>query len=94
MRKIIFAAAVATGALSLAACSQQTEKKTGEAMDSAAADAQANADSAGETVDSAATAAGDAVKGVADTAAKAATDAKNAAEADIQGESTTKAAAD
>ncbi|MEO6153572.1 MAG: hypothetical protein ABIT09_13365 [Croceibacterium sp.] len=90
MRKIIIAAAFAAGALSLAACSQKTENKTGEAMDSAAADASANADAVGENVDNAATAAGDAVN----TAAVAATDAKNAAEADLQGESKAKAAAD
>jgi hypothetical protein len=101
MRKIILAAAFTAGALSLTACSEKTEQKTGEAMDSAAADAQVNADAAGENVDHAADAAGAAVNTAADntaaaasTAGKAAVDAKNAAEADVQGESKAKAAAD
>jgi hypothetical protein len=94
MRKITLAAALAAGALSLAACSQETKDKAGEAMDSAAADAQANASTAGESIDSAAQAAGAAIDTAADRVGKAATDAKNAAEADLQGESKEEAAKD
>ena len=39
MRKIIFAAAIAAGALSLAACSESTEQAAGETADAAMADA-------------------------------------------------------
>ena len=94
MRKTILAAAIAAGALSLAACSQETKDKASEAADAAAADVQANADSAGETIDSAAQAAGAAIDTAADKMGKAATDAKNAAEADLQGQNTKEAAAD
>ena len=44
MRKIILAAAIAAGALSLAACSEKTEDAAGEAVDAAAADASSNAE--------------------------------------------------
>ncbi|MEO6388132.1 MAG: hypothetical protein ABIT16_03930 [Croceibacterium sp.] len=83
MRKIVFAAAIAGAALSLAACSEKTEDAAGTTVDSAMADTEANAQAAGDTVDSAAT-----------TAAAAATDASAAVEADVQGESTAEAKAD
>ena len=48
MRKIVLVAAIAAGALSLAACSEQTEDAAGEAADSAMADTEANAEAAGD----------------------------------------------
>lgn len=50
MRKIILAAAVATSALGLAACSNNTEAETDEAVVAMEADAEANADNAGEEI--------------------------------------------
>ena len=44
MRKIILAAAIATSALGLAACSESTETETEEAVDAMAADAEAAGD--------------------------------------------------
>jgi cytoskeletal protein RodZ len=44
MRKIVLVAAIAAGALSLAACSQQTEEAAEETADSAMADTEANVD--------------------------------------------------
>jgi hypothetical protein len=88
MRKIILAAAIATSALGLAACSGETAGETAEAADAMAADAEANADAAveaaGEATEAAGEAteaAGEAVEGAADATAAAATDAADAAEA-------------
>ena len=50
MRKIVLVAAIAAGALSLAACSESTEDAAGDAADSAMADAEANMEAAGEAV--------------------------------------------
>jgi hypothetical protein len=83
MRKVILTTAFAIGMLGLAACSEKTEDKSQDAMASAASDANANAN-----------AAADATANAADTGVAAATDAKNAAEADVQGESVEKAAKD
>ena len=88
MRKIVLAAAIA--GLSLAACSEGTEDATGEAMDSAMADAEANMEAAGETVDDAAMEAGEAVE----DAGEATDQMGDEMEADIQNESVDEAAAD
>ena len=48
MRKIVLVAAIAAGALSLAACSESTEDAAGEAADSAMADAEANTEAAAD----------------------------------------------
>ena len=54
MRKIVLAAAIAGAALSLAACSQETQDAAGETADNAMADAEANAEAAGDVVEGAA----------------------------------------
>ena len=61
MRKIVLVAAIAAGALSLAACSEGTEEAATDAADSAMADAEANMEAAGDVVDDAAAEAGAAV---------------------------------
>jgi hypothetical protein len=94
MRKIVLAAAIAAGALSLAACSEGTEEAAGEAADSAMADAEANVEAAGDAVEGAAADAGAAVEGAADSAADTASDAAAGAEAEVQDETTSEAAAD
>jgi hypothetical protein len=81
MRKIVLAAAIAGAALSLAACSNKTEDATGEAMDSAMADASANADAAGDAVSTAAADATAAASEAVDTAAATAETAADKAEA-------------
>jgi predicted small secreted protein len=83
MRKIVLVAAIAAGALSLAACSEQTEDAAGEAADSAMADTEANMEAAGDMVGGAADEAGDAISGTA-----------NEAEAELHDESEAEAAAD
>lgn len=81
MRKIVLAAAIAGAALSLAACSNKTEEATGEAMDSAMADASTNADAAGEAVSTAAADATEAAGNAVDAAEATAEDAADKAEA-------------
>ncbi len=51
MRKIILAAAVATSALGLAACSNNAERETDEAVEAIEADAEVNADATGEEIE-------------------------------------------
>ena len=80
MRKIVLVAAIAAGALSLAACSESTEDAAGEAADSAMADAEANTEAAADAVGDAAAEAGDAVDAAADATDEAATEV----EADAQ----------
>jgi hypothetical protein len=80
MRKIILAAAIATSALGLAACSQQTETKTEEAVDAMAADAEAATDAAVEGAQDAAAASAEGVEAAADKAAETAEAAMKAAE--------------
>ena len=82
MRKIVLVAAIAGAALSLAACSESTEDAAGDAADSAMADAEA--------VDDAAADVGEA----ADATVQGAEDAAAEAEAEVQDETTTEAAAD
>jgi hypothetical protein len=90
MRKIVLAAAIAGAALSLSACSESTEDAAGETVDNAMADAEANAEAAGEAVEGAAADVGAA----ADAAVEGADDAAAEAEAEVQDETTTEAAAD
>jgi len=90
MRKIILAAAVAGAALSLAACSENTENAAGEAVDSAMADTEANADALGEEVEQAADDLGNTV----DEAGNEVEGERVEAEADLQNESTGEAAVD
>jgi hypothetical protein len=91
MRKIILAAAIATSALGLAACSEKTETETGEAVDAMAADAEAATDTAvegaeaaadatAEGAEAAADAAADTAEATADAAADVAAEAEKAAE--------------
>ena len=83
MRKIVLAAAIATSALGLAACSE-TAEEAGEAVDAMAADAEANAeavaDAAGEAADATAEAAGDAAEAVEGAVEEATEAAEEAAE--------------
>lgn len=65
MRKIILAAAIATSALGLAACSENAETETDEAVDAIAADA----DQAGEEIETTTEATGENVEAAADKAA-------------------------
>ena len=65
MRKIILAAAIATSALGLAACSENAETETEEAVDAMAADA----DEAGDDLEAAADETSDNVEAAADEAA-------------------------
>lgn len=51
MRKIILAAAIATAALGLSACSNNTETEGEETVEAMNADAEANLDSAGESIE-------------------------------------------
>lgn len=91
MRKIILAAAIATSALGLAACSETTETEAGEAVDAAATDAaaatdtavegaEAAADATAEGAEAAADAAADTAEATADAAADVAAEAEKAAE--------------
>jgi hypothetical protein len=72
MRKIILAAALATSALGLAACSQKAENETSEAVEAMAADAEAATDAAAEGAEAAADASAEGVEAAADKAAEAA----------------------
>ncbi len=72
MRKIILAAAIATSALALAACSGNTEESADETVDAMATDAAAADDAVSQDVESAATATADDVEAAADEAADAA----------------------
>jgi hypothetical protein len=81
MRKIIMAAAIATSALGLAACSGETATETEEAADAMAADAEANADAAVEGAAEATDAAAEATEAAADATVAAAEGAADAAEA-------------
>ncbi|WP_187334468.1 hypothetical protein [Novosphingopyxis iocasae] len=101
MRKIIISGLIATAALGLSACSQETQDKTGEAMDSMGNDVEANADAAGNAVEAGVNEAGDqldqagnAVENSADHAAAETDQAAHEAEADVQNESTAEAKAD
>ena len=78
MRKFVLAAAIATSALGLAACSE-TAEQAGETVDAMAADAEANAEAAGEMVGEAAEATGEAVEGAADATGEAVEGAAEAA---------------
>jgi hypothetical protein len=78
MRKIILAAAIATSALGLAACTEKAETETGEATDAMAADAEAAGDA---VADSAETAADATTTGVEDAAENAADAAEETADA-------------
>jgi PBP1b-binding outer membrane lipoprotein LpoB len=71
MRKIVLVAAIAAGALSLAACSQQTEEAAEDTADSAMADTEANVDA---MTDEAAPADGTATTDAAATTDATATD--------------------
>jgi hypothetical protein len=90
MRKFILAAAAAGAALSLAACSENTEDTTGAAIDSAMADAEANLEAVGDDVGQAADETGAAIDRAGDDVDATATEA----EADLQNESTREAAVD
>lgn len=79
MRKIILAAAIATSALGLAACSGETA--TTETTDEMAADAEANADAMPAEGETAVEAAADATVDAAEATADAATAAADAAAA-------------
>ena len=83
MRKIVLAAAIATSALGLAACSE-TADTAGETADAMAADAEANADAmadaAGEAADATAEAATEAADAVEGAVEEAAAEAEEAAE--------------
>lgn len=79
MRKFVLAAAIATSALGLAACSE-TAEQAGETVDAMAADTEANAEAAGEMADEMADDAAESVDGVADEAGEAADDAEGAVE--------------
>jgi hypothetical protein len=81
MRKIILAAAIATSALGLAACSGETATETEEAVDAMAADAEANADAAAEGAEAAVDATAEGAEAAAEGAADAATEAADAAAA-------------
>ena len=101
MRKIILAATVAAFALTVSACSESTEQAADAAVDGAAADASANADAMGAAVEGAATDAGNAVEGAAadagaavDTGVDAVAAGSAAAEAELQNEPVSTAAAD
>src|SRR5690606_19030545 len=83
MRKIVLVAAIAGAALSLAACSQETQEAAEDTAEGAMADAETNAE-----------AVGDAMSDAAGDAAAPAEDAANEAEAEVQGETETEAAAD
>lgn len=74
MRKIVFVAAAAAGALALSACSQAED-----AAAEAEAMAEEAADAAGEAADAAGEAAGDAAEEAGEAAADAAADAAEAA---------------
>jgi hypothetical protein len=78
MRKIVLAAAIATSALGLAACSGETATETEEAVDAMAADAEANADAAAEGAEAAADAAAEGAEDAAAAAADAAAEGADA----------------
>ena len=84
MRKIVLAAAIATSAFGLAACSETTEA-AGETVDAMAADAEANAEAAGEMAGEMAGEAADAAEGAADAAGEAAEGAADAAGEAVDG---------
>jgi len=69
MRKIILAAAVATAALGLSACSNNTEAEADETVEAMNADAEANLDSAGEAIEGVATQSAEDVSAAAKEAA-------------------------
>lgn len=73
MRKIILAAAIATSVFGLAACSDNAETETEEAVDAMAADAEANADGTGEAIEGAVTGTAAEVEADAEAAADTAT---------------------
>ncbi len=85
MRKFVLAAAIATSALGLAACSE-TAEQTGETTDAMASDADAAVNATAETVDEAATDTEVAVEGAADETAAAADEAAADAEEVMTGE--------
>lgn len=68
MRKIILAA-VATAALGLSACSNNTEEKADETVEAMNADAEANLDSAGDAIEGAAVEGTEEIKEAASEAA-------------------------
>jgi hypothetical protein len=78
MRKIILAAAIATSALGLAACSEKAETETVEATDAMAADAEAAGDAVADSAEGAADATTDGVEAAADNAADAAAETADA----------------
>lgn len=89
MRKFVLAAAIATSALGLAACSE-TADSAGETVDAMAADAEANAEAAGEMAGEAADATTEAAEGAADATGEAAGDAADAVDGAVE-EATAKA---